>query len=60
MANWFCQQGRQAIGPVPAKVLIQMASGGLLKPTDLVRKEDMTEWIPASQTRSPADGAGIR
>ena len=60
--EWFYTQQGQQQGPVSAGQLKQLAISGRLLPTDLVWKEGMANWVPASSTRglfpqSPASGA---
>ena len=49
--EWYYSSNNQQKGPVTAKVLKELADAGLLEPSDLVWKEGMSEWQPASQVR---------
>ncbi len=40
--------GQQASAPISAAQLKQLAVGGDLKPTDLIWRDSMTDWVPAS------------
>jgi hypothetical protein len=46
---WFYAQNGQQKDPVPSSQLRQLASAGSLRPTDLVWKEGMANWVPANQ-----------
>lgn len=46
---YYAQQGRQN-GPVSFEQLGQLARGGQLSPADLIWREGMPNWTPASQT----------
>jgi len=46
---WHYSQDGQRKGPVSDEDLRRMASEGTLKPSDLVWREGMSEWQPASQ-----------
>lgn len=43
--------GRPPIGPVSAGELRELAAAGRLAPTDLVWKEGLAEWVPASKLK---------
>jgi hypothetical protein len=49
--EWYYTQQGQQKGPVPTAQLKQLASSGRLMPTDLVWKQGMANWVPASNTR---------
>src|SRR6516165_7164523 len=49
--EWYYTTDGQQTGPVPVTALREMAANGSLKPTDLVWKEGMSQWAPASCTR---------
>lgn len=52
MANkWFYSQDGVRRGPVSSAELRQLAREGVLKPQDLLWKEGMAEWLPASKTQ---------
>jgi hypothetical protein len=64
--EWFYTQHGQQQGPVAAAQLKQLAVSGKLRPTDLVWKEGMANWVPASATRGlfpsgpPSSGGNAR
>lgn len=45
---WFVGKGSERSGPFSAEVLREMAAGGRLAPTDLVWREGMSAWAPAT------------
>jgi len=45
---WFYTRGGKQMDPVSTPELKQLASRGLLKPTDMVWKEGMPQWVRAS------------
>jgi hypothetical protein len=47
-AEWYYTANRQQMGPVSWSELCQLAGTGLLKPTDLVWKDGMADWVRAS------------
>ena len=53
MANdqWFYSKGGQKNGPVAGSVLKQLARSGELVVSDLVWREGMSEWAPASKLK---------
>jgi len=53
MANdqWFFTRNGQKSGPVTAPTLRQLAAAGNLSPTDMVWREGMSEWAPASRVK---------
>jgi GYF domain 2 len=57
--EWYYTQQGQQQGPVGPAQLKQLAAAGQLQPTDLVWKEGMANWVPASSTRGlfPAKSA---
>jgi len=61
--EWYYAENGQQRGPVPVTALREMAANGILKPTDLVWTEGMSQWAPASATRGifrPPPQAPIR
>jgi hypothetical protein len=48
VAEWFYVEQGQRRGPVTWQQLQQLAAGGQLKPADLVWKNGMAQWSPAS------------
>ena len=55
--EWYYVQNGQRTGPVSKQQLTQLASGGQLRPTDLVWKQGMSQWVPLNQaiSLSPPD-----
>jgi hypothetical protein len=51
MAEWYYAQNNQQQGPVSATELKQMAAAGELRPADLIWREGMQDWIPASSAK---------
>ena len=49
MSDWYYARGNQQQGPVPLQVIQDMARSGQLLPTDLVWRQGMPNWLPASQ-----------
>jgi hypothetical protein len=62
MTDWYYTTNKQQRGPVSLAELRQLANRGLLKPTDLVWRDGMSDWAPASsqalvsQDRGAAEG----
>ena len=70
MAEWYLLQGETRVGPVSAGKLKSLATRGTLRPTDLVWKEGLKDWVeactvtnlfppgppPAPPTHQPAAG----
>lgn len=58
---WYYTQNGVKHGPVSAAELVELARSGKLQPTDLVRREGMEDWKPASHVKglfpvaTPAD-----
>jgi hypothetical protein len=51
-SEWFyTQNGQQAPAPVSAAELKRLATAGQLLPTDLVWREGMANWVPASSIK---------
>jgi hypothetical protein len=46
--QWYYTANRQQMGPVSFEELQQLATRGLLKPSDLVWTDGMSEWVKAS------------
>jgi hypothetical protein len=46
--QWYFKKDGQEHGPVNSEEVRRLARLGILQPTDLVRKSDMTRWAPAS------------
>ena len=52
MANqWHYTKGDERIGPVSSDDLKQLAASGELKPDDLIWKDGLEDWKPASQLK---------
>lgn len=49
MAEWFFQLGGNALGPITAQRLAEMAADGRLAIGDLVRRDDQSAWVPTEQ-----------
>jgi len=49
MAEWEYRKDGAEFGPVTGKRLIALAAQGQLKPTDLVWRAGLSEWVPASR-----------
>lgn len=47
--NWFFKKDGKKLGPVSSGQLKQLAHDGQLQPTDLIWKEGMKDWWPASK-----------
>jgi GYF domain 2 len=50
MAEWYYTTNNQQMGPISWDELRQLASTGLLHPTDMVWKEGMVDWAKADRT----------
>jgi hypothetical protein len=53
--DWYYARGNKQIGPVGSTELKQLAAAGQLRPNDLVWREGLTEWAPASSVRGLFD-----
>ena len=49
MPEWFYAENDQQHGPVTIEQLTELFAAGTLTPTDLVWREGMAEWLPASR-----------
>jgi phage shock protein PspC (stress-responsive transcriptional regulator) len=49
--QWFFSRNGQKNGPVAGSILKQLARSGELSVTDLVWREGMAEWAPASKVK---------
>jgi hypothetical protein len=49
--EWHYMRDDQQVGPISGAQLRQLANTGQLRPTDLVWKEGMAEWSPASRVK---------
>jgi hypothetical protein len=54
--EWFYAKDGQQAGPVTAAQLKQMAATGQVGPNDLVWKQGMAQWAPASQVKGLLGG----
>ena len=52
---WYFTRNGQPMDPIPAAELKRMAAAGDLKPTDLVWKEGMPNWVKASAAKGLFD-----
>lgn len=50
-SGWFYKTDGQQKGPVSSNQLKQLAAAGRLKPTDLIKKENMSDWVAASRVK---------
>lgn len=50
MAEWYYTTNNQQMGPISWDELRQLASTGLLHPSDMVWKEGMVDWVKADRT----------
>ena len=50
-AGWLYRKDGQQLGPVAAGELKRLAASGGLRPTEEVRKESMSSWVPASSVK---------
>ncbi|MGE3315903.1 MAG: RDD family protein [Planctomycetaceae bacterium] len=66
-AKWYYQVGNEKYGPITSHELQSRAAAGLISSTDLVWKEGLAKWMPASRIDSlvfntsvpaPAESAG--
>ena len=48
MADWYYSTNNRQMGPVSPEQLRQLADNGLLKPTDLVWTDGMSDWARAA------------
>src|SRR5262245_57323889 len=49
MGEWYYTTNNQQMGPISWDELLQLASTGLLHPTDMVWKEGMADWVKADR-----------
>lgn len=49
--EWYYSRGGERTGPVSGAELKQLAASGELDPSDEVRREGMSEWLPARQVK---------
>jgi hypothetical protein len=53
---WYYTREGQAMDPVSAEELKRMAAAGKLKPTDMIWKEGMAQWVRASTAKGLFQG----
>ncbi|HEY1379457.1 MAG TPA: DUF4339 domain-containing protein [Gemmataceae bacterium] len=51
MANWFYERDGERLGPFTYRRLQRQALAGTLLPNDLVWRDGMGQWVPASVVR---------
>lgn len=51
MAEWYYQKNEKKRGPVDTASLKRMAIDGELDPSDLIWREGLAQWVPASQAK---------
>ena len=56
MANWYYVKNGQKCGPVDTNALKHLAETGQLQPADLIWREGMGNWVPASQEEGLFEG----
>ena len=49
--EWYYSKNDEKIGPISSNDLKQLANSGKLKPSDLVWKQDWSEWKPAKNIK---------
>lgn len=49
--EWYYSKGEQRFGPVSVTELRQLSSSGDIELSDLVWKEGMSDWVPASKVK---------
>lgn len=55
MSNWYVQRSGEQQGSMSPSALTQLVTANELLPTDLVRREGMTEWESAGRVRGLFD-----
>jgi uncharacterized RDD family membrane protein YckC len=50
-AEWYYLQNGQQIGPVGSSQLRTLATRGRLQPHDLIWRDGLTQWVPASRVK---------
>jgi hypothetical protein len=56
-AEWYLARGgQQRVGPLTSQQLKQMAASGQITSNDLVWKDGMAQWVPASQVKGLVGG----
>jgi hypothetical protein len=49
--QWHCNRDGKLLGPFTDQQLKQLATSGMLVPTDLIRKAGTEKWVPASRVK---------
>ncbi len=49
--QWYWMQGEQKLGPIETAGLKELVRNGQLRPTDLIWREGLPNWVHASQAR---------
>jgi hypothetical protein len=57
MSEWHYSSNGQQLGPVNSAQLKQLAASGQLQASDMVWKDGMADWAPASRIKGLFDGA---
>ena len=61
MANeWFYRRDDQQHGPISSDQLKELAASGEVRPTDIVWKEGLPQWIPAAKLKGLSFGEAAR
>lgn len=58
MADWYYVRNDQQLGPINDAGIRNLISQGVVQPTDLVWREGMSDWLPASQVPELSSGGG--
>ncbi len=56
MADWYYMKDGQKCGPVDTAALKHLAETGEFQPEDMIRREGMPNWVPASQEKGLFEG----
>jgi hypothetical protein len=59
MSEWHYSSNGQQLGPVTSAQLKQLAGSGQLQASDMVWKDGMADWAPASRIKGLFDGAAV-
>ena len=51
MASWLVRRGGKTMGPVTVEFLKQKAASGQLLPTDEIKQQGRTDWVPCGTVR---------
>lgn len=51
MANWHWMKGEQRNGPINTTALKKLAQAGQLLPTDMIWRDGLPQWVPASSVK---------